>query len=524
MKSRKELVRISFAAAAVMLAGCAQQQQRGTYHAVPAMAVVPQPQPPPPSPGYGPSYETFEENGVHWIRGSMAFPTGLRESSGVLVEKVVPAEVLAGQPFDYSYKVSNLTDYPIHMVTLADRVSPNFTAAEIDPKPSAVRDGVATWQLETLGPKETKTIRVRGTSAEEGAVNTCGWVSYSPLLCEDVRVVKAALQLLKTAPQEAIICDPIPMTLTVKNTGSSALTGVKVTDALPEGLVSDGKSTLDFEVGNLAPGESRDIKFDAAAAKTGEFVTKAQATSAQGVQGEASTKTIVHEPVLTVACTAPPQQYMGRSFEVLFTVGNKGDAEAAGTILEVPIPGGLSVKAASNGGQATENKISWDLGSVAVNAPQQVSATFVGATAGNFQFSPTAKGTCAKPVESSCQTLLMGVAGILLEKADDPDPVEVGETTTYTVKVTNQGNADDHNVQVVVIVAPELTPVSATEGAIIDGQRVTFPVVPRLGGKEAVTHRILVKGAKAGDGRTRFELNSELLKTPLIAEESTHVY
>jgi uncharacterized repeat protein (TIGR01451 family) len=202
---------------------------------------------------------------MRWIRGSMAFPTGLRESSGLLVEKTVPAEVLAGQTFDYAYKVSNLTDYPIQMVTLSDRVSPNFTTAEADPKPADTRDGVATWQLGNLGPKETKTIHLKGSSAEEGSVSTCGWATYSPLLCEDIRVVKANMQLVKQAPAEVVICDPIPMTLTVKNTGSSGLAGVKVTDSLPEGLASDGKSSLAFDAGNLAPGESKEFKFNAMA-------------------------------------------------------------------------------------------------------------------------------------------------------------------------------------------------------------------------------------------------------------------
>ena len=86
----------------------------------------------------------------------MAFPTGLRESSGLLIEKTVPAEVMVGQKFDYVYKVSNLTDYPIHMVTLSDRVSPNFTPADADPKPADTRDGVATWQVGTLGPKRAR--------------------------------------------------------------------------------------------------------------------------------------------------------------------------------------------------------------------------------------------------------------------------------------------------------------------------------------------------------------------------------
>ncbi len=505
--------------------GCQQTrmqvpQSRSTAAAVPETKAPA----PAPAPGYGPTYATFEEGGVLWKRGSMAFPTGLRESSGLLVEKTLPAEVLVGQKFDYAYKLSNLTDYPIHMVTLADRVSANFTSAEVDPKPSDTRDGVATWQLGTLGPKETKTIRVKGSSAEEGTVTTCGWATYSPLLCEDVRVVKAALQLTKNAPAEVILCDPIPMTLTVKNAGSSGLTGVKVSDALPQGLTSDGKSALSWDIGNLAPGESKEIKFNSAASATGKYVNAAKATSAQGVQAEASSTTVVREPALAITCTAPEQRYMGRPFEVCFSVVNKGDAVAAASVLEVPIPAGATFKSATAGGQATASAVVWNLGALAPNAPKEVCATFVSAEAGAFKFVGAVKGVCAKPATTTCQTLVVGVSALLLEKADDPDPIAVGETTTYTVKVTNQGTADDTNIRMVVEFPAEIAPVSASNGGVVEGRRVTFPAFPRLTPKQAFTYTIKAKGEKVGDARVRFVRTSDGIPAPTSAEESTRVY
>ena len=103
------------------------------------------------------------------------------------------------------------------------------------------------------------------------------------------------------------------------------------------------------------------------------------------------------------------------------------------------MPDGLTVKAASNGGQTAGNKLSWDLGSLAASGSQNVSATFVSANAGSYQFSPAAKGACAKPVDLLLPDPGGGHPAILLEKSDDPDPVGVGETTTYTVKITNQG-------------------------------------------------------------------------------------
>ena len=126
-------------------------------------------------------------------------------------------------------------------------------------------------------------------------------------------------------------------------------------------------------------------------------------------------------------------------------------------------------------------------------------------------------------MQSSCETVVAGIPAILLEKSDGPDPVAIGDTTTYTVKVTNQGTADDSDVQVTVTIAPELAPVSSAEGKI-DGQVVTLPVIPKLAAKAAVTYKIVAKGVSAGDGHTKFTLTSDVLASPLNAEESTTVY
>jgi uncharacterized repeat protein (TIGR01451 family) len=488
---------VSAMTCAALLAGCAtQQQQQGKYTA------------PAPTSGYVSAY----------------FPSGKMEGSGLLVEKTAPAQVLAGQPFEYVYKVTNLTDATLENVTLMDRVSSNFTPTDSDPKADSTADGIATWKLGTFGAKESKTVTVKGNSAEDGVVTTCGWATYNPVACLDIHVVKASIALSKSEPADESICDPIPVTLTVKNTGSSALTGVQVSDNLPAGMTSsDGKSSLTFDVGSLAPGESRDIKYVAGASTSGKLVNTAKVTTTEGVSADASATTTVHQPVLAVTCKAADQQFMGRKFDVCYTVSNTGDAPSAGSTLTVTVPAGLTVDSTTGGGQATDGSIVYNLGSIDAGGSQNVCATFIAATSGSYQFTGTTKGACAAAATTSCQTKVVGVPAILLEKADNPDPVAVGDTTTYTVRVTNQGSADDSNVQVVVVIASELVPVSSSEGTI-SGQTVTFPAVPTLAAKQAVTYTIVAKGVTPGDGHTLFKLNSEMLASPISAEESTHVY
>jgi uncharacterized repeat protein (TIGR01451 family) len=509
---------LSAACCAALLAGCAQQQQQGKYSAASTS---------------GSSTATAASSSSTTATAPMTmakagassayFPSGQAGGSGLLLEKSAPAEVIAGQPYEYSYKISNLTDATLENVVVNDRVGSNFTATDSEPKATSSAGGNASWNIGTLAPKETKMITVKGSSSEEGVVTTCGYATYNPVACQDIHVTKPSIELTKTEPAEELICDPIPVTITVKNNGTSKLTGVKITDMLPAGMTSDSKSELAFDAGTLAPGESKEFKYNAAASATGKLVNTAKATSDQGVSAEASASTTVHQPVLAVSCKAADQQFMGRKFDVCYTVSNSGDAPAAGTKLVVSVPAGLNVVSTTGSGSVSGGQVTWDLASVDASNPQNVCMTLSGTSGGSYDFAATVKGACASAATTSCSTKIVGIPAILLEKADDPDPVAVGDTTTYTVKVTNQGSADDHNVQIIVDIAPELSPVSSSEGSI-SGNTVTMPVVPTLAPKAAVTYKIVAKGVSAGDGHTLFKLTSDVLKSQITAEESTHVY
>ena len=104
-----------------------------------------------------------------------------------------------------------------------------------------------------------------------------------------------------------------------------------------------------------------------------------------------------------------------------------------------------------------------------------------------------------------------------------PDPIQVGETTTYTIRITNQGNADLTNINTVAQYAKEVTPVSSQGGAV-DGKTVKFPTIPRLGAKQSVTYTITGKGAAEGDHRLKLVVTEDQLLSPVVEEESTRVY
>lgn len=226
---------------------------------------------------------------------------------------------------------------------------------------------------------------------------------------------------------------------------------------------------------------------------------------------------------LMMECDVPNQVIVGRTVKVCLTLHNTGNIPAPLTTVSLPIPAEATPAAITDGGVVVNHAIQWNLTDLSANVAKQVCAVFHTTQPAKLNFNSTASSATVPAVTSACATEVIGLAAILLEKADDPDPVAVGDSTTYTVKVTNQGTADDSNVQIIVTIAPELAPVSSAEGKI-DGQTVTFPLIPKLTAKDSATYKIVVQGVHAGDGHTKFTLSSDVLKSPISAEESTTVY
>ncbi|MCS1407940.1 MAG: Large cysteine-rich periplasmic protein OmcB [Verrucomicrobia subdivision 3 bacterium] len=514
----------------LVLSGCAQQQNAdytpATARTQTALEPV-QSVPMTTGAGFGPSHTTVDYGGVPHIKGSMSFPTGFRGHDGLLLEKTVPAEVMVGQTFNYHYDVINLTPYPIHQVVLKDRVTGNFTADSSAPEASSVSNGLAVWEIGELGPREAERITVTGKAAEEGTITTCGWATYSPIQCEPIRVVQADLELIKTGPSVVVICDPIPYTITVRNTGSSVLTNVRVTDTMDSGLrASTGGSSATFDVGTLRPGENRQLSVIATATSTGEFTNVAKAMSSQGVEAEDSVTTVVTAPALSITCSTPKERFIGQQIEICATVTNSGSAASEGTVVEVAVPAGASFRGANVSGQLVGNKVVWNLGSLAAKGSKEVCANFVGMELGTLVFNAVANGDCADPASSTCTAEVSGVPAVLLEVIDIKDPIEVGTNETYEITVTNQGSAQDTNIVITCTLedSQEYVNSSGATSGSANGQKVIFAPLASLAPGAKAKWSVVIKAVKVGDVRFSVQMDTDEIERSVNETESTNQY
>lgn len=437
----------------------------------------------------------------------------------IRLTKTLPGEVALGSEF-----VAELTMVAqgcAANVVVRDTVPAGASYVRSEPA-ATVEGGVLTWKIGDMDAGQTIKGKVWLKADKEGAVVSCATVSADSRVCATTMVGKPVLTLDKSGPETALLGQDITYNLVVKNTGTAAALGVKVTDPVPAGLThSSGKGEMTFDVGDLAPGQSKPLAVTLRAQQRGKVCNTATATSSNAGKVSDDACTVVLVPGLKVEKTGTKEQILGRNADYEITVSNTGDTTLQNVTVSDTTPVETAIVAAP-GATISGNKATWTIASLAPGAKATQTIKLTSKTAGNHCNTVAASSGSLNDSAKAC-TLWKGIAAVALEVVDDPDPIQVGESTTYTIKVTNQGFADVHNVKIAATFGEQVLPVSTPQGTV-SGKTASFPVVATLGAKQAVTYTVVVKGASVGDSRNKITLTADELKTPVEEEESTTVY
>ncbi len=448
-----------------------------------------------------------------------------RSGGVVTLAKKAPGLVSVGDEFTYEMTATATSD--VADTVIVDTVPDG--CSYVSSQPAAVQDGnKLTWKLGDLNQGEAKTIMVTLKAEKQGELKYCATVSALPRVCVTTMVGKAALALKKTGPEMAQVGSTVNYNITVQNTGNTVAKNVRVTDPVPEGFSSpNGEKELSFDVGNLEPGQSKSLQVALRADKRGKFINKALAASSNAGKAEDQVPTtIVQGGIKITKVTKDKDLFINRSANYDIEVSNTGDIDLTGVIVtDNAAP--ETVIAAAEGASVSGSTATWNLGTLAAGQKKALAVKVLSKVPGRF--TDTASVTTDQGLKDSAQDYSdwKGVTGVLLEVLDDPDPIQVGETSKYTVRVTNQGaSIDIADLNIVATLPPELelVPNTVTDGGVVDGKTITWPTTAKVGPKAAVTHTYVAKGVKAGDARTRVAITTSMRKEPIVNYESTTVY
>ncbi|MDX2131892.1 MAG: hypothetical protein SFY69_07565 [Planctomycetota bacterium] len=453
------------------------------------------------------------------------YPSGVQNNAALFLDRSYPSEVIAGAPFEYLIKVTNVSPSTLEDVTVVESMPSGFTVASTTPQ-GASADGGRAWafDLGRMTPGETKTIRVNGAAGNVGTVQSCATLSYTIPACMTIPVVKPSLALTKTVPAEVMMCDPIPVKLVVTNTGTGVARNVKVTDPLPVGLTTaDGRSSVEFDAGTLNAGQSREFTFNAKATRKGSFQNTGRAVAEGNLTANSNqTTTVVRQPELAIKAECPEAILIGRQATFRFTVSNKGDGNCNATVVTAPLPQGATFVSADNGGTLQGSNVVWNLATLNANASRTLNMTVSAGGAGTMTASATATCTCANAVTDSCTTGVRGTPDMATLLDDSEGVVTVGTNQAYRYEVTNQGQVDLTNVQVSIVLPEGMEFVSSTLGQPQRaGTKFTWRIADRIPRGEKRAGTITVRTTRDGEFLVISETTCAELRLPVRDDEIT---
>ena len=465
-------------------------------------------------------------NGDRRAHVELAYPSGDRRTSVILIEKFAPREVRRSTQFQYDIVVTNLTARAVDGVRLSERLGEGFLFASSSPIDPVIDGTDAEWDIGTIEPHGSLTISVHGSANDGDIISPCTSVVYNAGACLVTDIVDPHLSLEIFAPPSTLRCDEMPVRFVVTNTGTGSIRNTAVHMPLPEGWrTSEGESSeVSFRVDRLGATQSREFVVNVEPDQLGAFELSATA-AADGdfnAAAKAGTTTVI-APQLTIKVEAARQAFVGRPASVRIEVVNTGEVTVQEAVVELQIPANAAFVRTDHDGKSASNAVRWEIGDLPVDSSRELRASIASATTAVLDLEATATGHCVEARSETVRSEVVGTPALLLEVADLADPVEVGEDVTYRVSVTNEGSADGTNVVVECELDDGLSVISSSGVTAAEAQSntVRFAPVPTLAPQQSVSWDLVLRAAKEGDTRFHARMTSDQLTRPVEESEAT---
>ena len=303
-----------------------------------------------------------------------------------------------------------------------------------------------TWRV-TVEPGETEnvefTVRVK---AEKGTIKNSAIVNGKTTEETETGIINITGKK-EVDKAEAKVGDTLTYTITLTNSGNADGT-VTVTDEIPTGTrIKDENTTGYNKETNTMTWSDVEVKAGKSVELTLEVVVKDDTTDTVKNVAKIDNKEIPEKPETKVAnitgtkTVDKTEAKVGDTLTYTIALTNNGNADGTVTVTD-EIPTGTTLVADSitaNGSYNEENKtITWT--DVKVEAGKTAEVSFKVTINNDTKTSVTNKAVIDgnKPTEE-VETKVANITGT---KTVDKTETKVGDTLTYTITLTNSGNAD----------------------------------------------------------------------------------
>lgn len=451
-----------------------------------------------------------------------------QQAPQLTIEKRAPAEIQVNQLATFEIKVRNTGQVSAHQVRVRDYVPQGTKLERASPEVVPAVDGSLVWNLGTLQPGQETMISMQLLPLQEGQIGSVATVDFQARASVRTTCTKPQLMVKQSAPEKVLIGKDITVSITVSNSGSGDATNVVLVEDVPEQLTHSAGRELEYPIGTLRPGETKQLALTMRATKAGLVRNVLILKGVGKVYVEDALQFEVIAPQLQVALEGPKVRYLERPAKYSVTVANPGTAPANDIELVAYLPKGLKFVETDHHGRydANHHAVLWSLQELPANVRDSVSVTALPIEAGEQRMRLEGRAKLGLSHQFDHLVKVESVAQLMFRITDLSDPIEQGNETTYEIRVTNVGTKAATGIQLGAALSPALQPVSGTgpTAVAIQGQQVFFSPLERIAPRGEAIYKVTAKGLQHGDHLIRVQVISNESPAPVTKEESTRVY
>lgn len=450
------------------------------------------------------------------------------QSPQVTIHKLMPEEVQVGKPALFRIVVRNSGAIAIPKVEVHDPIPWGVRVLRTNPSATQGSQGTLVWTLGPLRPGDETVLEAEVMPLQEGELGSVTTVMVHIQASARTKCTRPQLTVKTQVQPQVMIGDEVLVTMTVSNTGSGVATNVVLEEHVPPELQHPAGNELENVLGDLKPGESRQVQLKLQAVRAGNAVNRLIARAEGNLRVEDQTTIQVLAPQLEVTVNGPSRRFLDRETSYQISLINRGTAPAKNVRLTASLPAGLQFVRTNNAGayDPTTHSVQWLLAELPVGQAGMVELVVNPIAAGQQDLVCSVRDELGVSSESRLSVLVEGISALHFQVADTKDPIAVGMETTYEIRVVNQGTKEATNVQVMVSFPEGVRPL-AGEGPVpntVNGNEVLFGKLSRLAPKGEAVFRVRAQAVGPGDQRVRVQILSDDIRLPITKEESTQVY
>ena len=375
------------------------------------------------------------------------------------------------------------------------------------------------WRIDRLEPGKSQrlTLDVIPRKAQVFDLNV-EW-SVAPLAgAVQVQVTEPLLKMAITGPDEVQFGQSAMYNITIRNPGTGVADNVNI--MLSEVLGGE-RATL----GNIGPGEEKNIQVELIARSAGALELSAGATGDGSLQDNVSKNITVRRAQLGISLAGPSLKYAGSTGNFQITVENSGDAIAQDVFAAIGLPGGVQYLSGIEAAERIDGGMRWAVGALPPGDKRTYSIVCQMTAAGPVQIEAGVRGMGDLAAADSIQTIVETVADLVLSVEDPQGPLPVGQDIIYKIVVKNRGTRTANNVDIVMHFSNGVEP-TAAEGRShkLNPGEIVFETIGQLDATEEMVFNVTARANAAGTHMFRAQLTCVEADAREVAQGTTKFF